>query len=207
MTRSKSSSKWLKEHHNDYFVLQARSQGYRSRAVFKLKEINEKDQIIKKNMTVVELGAAPGGWSQYVAQCLQNTGNIIALDLLPIEPLDGVVCLQGDFSDEIIYQKLLAELNGVKVDLVLSDIAPNTSGVKAVDHDRSMYLVELVVDFAKNHLILGGDLLVKVFHGAGFDQLFKQLKVDFDKVFTRKPLASRARSQETYLLARGFKHK
>lgn len=205
MARSKSSAKWLKEHHNDAFVLKAREEGYRSRAVYKLKEIQEKDRIIRAGMRVVELGAAPGGWSQYVAEQLQGTGKIIALDILPMDSLADVVFIQGDFREQEVYEALSQALDGDKAHLVISDMAPNTSGVQSVDQDRSMYLVELALDFARLHLIEGGDLLMKVFHGAGFDGLYKTLKKDFNQVFTRKPVASRARSQETYLLARGFR--
>lgn len=206
MARSKSSAQWLKEHHQDIYVQKAREEGWRSRAVYKLQEIQEKDRIIRPGMTVVELGAAPGGWSQYVVHCLQGKGRMIALDILPMDSLADVTFIQGDFREDDV----LATLNeavgeGQGVDLVLSDMAPNTSGVKSVDQAKSMYLVELAMDFAQSRLNQGGDFLTKIFHGPGFDTLFKTLKADFDQVLTRKPSASRARSQETYLLARGFR--
>lgn len=205
MARSKSSGRWLKEHHSDVFVLKAREEGFRSRAVYKLKEIQEKDRIIRPNMTVVELGAAPGGWSQYVAGILNGRGRMIALDILPMDALPNVHFIQGDFREETVLNALYDIIGeGNYVDLVISDMAPNTSGIKSVDQARSMHLVELAADFAQERLVAGGDFLCKVFHGAGFDALFQHLKTQFSTVLTRKPQASRARSQETYLLARGF---
>lgn len=206
MARSKSSKRWLKEHHNDIYVQQAREEGYRSRAVYKLKEIQAKDKIIRPGMSIVELGAAPGGWSQYVAECLQGQGHIFALDILPMDALPGVTFIQGDFREQVVLDALEATLGeNAAVDLVISDMAPNTSGIKSADQAKSMYLVELAVDFAKNHLICNGNLLTKVFHGPGFDTLVHSLKQDFAAVLTRKPDASRQRSQETYLLAKGFR--
>lgn len=206
MARSKSSAQWLKEHHQDLYVQKAREEGWRSRAVYKLQEIQEKDRIIRPGMTVVELGAAPGGWSQYVVHCLRGKGRMIALDILPMDSLPDVTFIQGDFREETVLQALNAAIgDGQGVDLVLSDMAPNTSGVKSADQAKSMYLVELAVDFAQNRLLQGGDFLTKIFHGPGFDTLIKTLKADFAQVVTRKPQASRARSQETYLLARGFR--
>ncbi len=205
MARSKTSQRWLKEHFNDIFVQKAQQEGYRSRAVYKLMEIQEKDRLIRPGMVVVELGAAPGGWSQYVAQCLGGRGRMIALDILPMDALPDVTFIQGDFREQAVLDALYAELGDSAVNLVISDMAPNTSGVRSVDQAKSMYLVELALDFAQSRLATGGDFLTKIFHGPGFDTLLRSLKSQFLTVQTRKPEASRARSQETYLLARGFK--
>lgn len=206
MARSKSSAQWLKEHHQDIFVQKAREEGWRSRAVYKLQEIQEKDHLIRPGMTVVELGAAPGGWSQYVVYCLHGQGRMIALDILPMDSLPDVTFIQGDFREDSVLAELNAAIGeGQGVDVVLSDMAPNTSGVRSADQAKSMYLVELALDFAQSRLRPGGDFLTKIFHGPGFDTLFKTLKNDFAQVLTRKPQASRARSQETYILARGFR--
>ncbi len=206
MTRSKSSGRWLKEHRDDRYVRQARKEGYRSRAVYKLEEIQKKDGIIRPGMVVVELGAAPGGWSQYVANSLQGKGRVIALDVLPMKALAGVTVIQGDFREQTTLDALLAAIGeDIHVDLVLADMAPNSSGLRSVDQAKSMYLVELAMAFACQRLAPGGDFLTKVFHGAGFDMLFKTLKNQFQTVLTRKPAASRARSLETYLLARAYK--
>ena len=205
MARSKTSQRWLKEHFNDIFVQKAQQEGYRSRAVYKLMEIQEKDRLIRPGMVVVELGAAPGGWSQYVAQCLGGRGRMIALDILPMDALPDVTFIQGDFREQEVLDALYAELGDSAVNLVISDMAPNTSGVRSVDQAKSMYLVELALDFAQSRLATGGDFLTKIFHGPGFDTLLRSLKSQFLTVQTRKPEASRARSQETYLLARGFK--
>ena len=205
MARSKSSQRWLKEHFQDEYVKRAQRDGYRSRAVYKLAEIQDKYRLIKPGMTVVDLGAAPGGWSQYALGLLGKKGQIIAMDLLPIEPLPGVTIVQGDFMDDAILQQLLNELEGKTVGLVMSDIAPNISGVEAVDIPRAMYLAELAVDFASQVLGSGGDLLIKVFQGDGSDQLLSDIKGRYDKVLVRKPKASRPRSREVYVLARGYK--
>lgn len=205
MARTKSSKRWLKEHFNDPFVQRAHREGYRSRAVYKLQEIQEKDRIIRPAMRVAELGAAPGGWTQYISQQMQGRGTIIALDILPMDALADVQFIQGDFREEEVLSQLEAALGGEKLDLVLSDMAPNTIGVKFADQAKSMYLVELALDFALNHLRASGDFLTKIFQGPGFDTLIKQLRQHFTKVLTRKPEASRGRSQEVYLLARGFK--
>ena len=207
MARSKTSQRWLKEHFNDIYVQKAQQEGYRSRAVYKLMEIQEKDRLIRPGMVVVELGAAPGGWSQYVAQCLGGRGRMIALDILPMDALPDVTFIQGDFREQAVLDALYAELGDSAVNLVISDMAPNTSGVRSVDQAKSMYLVELALDFAQSRLAPGGDFLTKIFHGPGFDTLLRSLKSQFLTVQTRKPEASRARSQETYLLARGFGRK
>ena len=205
MARSKSSHRWLKEHFKDPFVQRAQQEGYRSRAAYKLQEIQQRDRIIRPGMRIAELGAAPGGWTQYLSQCLQGRGTLIALDILPMDGLADVHFIQGDFTDDAVLAQLEEALQGQALDLVLSDMAPNTSGIKAADQARSMYLVELALDFALQHLAPGGAFLTKIFQGPGFDTLIKTLRQHFSKVLTRKPEASRARSQETYLLAQGFK--
>lgn len=206
VTRRKrpSSQHWLQEHFQDEYVKRAQRDGFRSRAVYKLEAIHVKDRLLKPGLTVVDLGAAPGGWSQYCVAQIKPGGHIIALDRLPMEPLPGVTVLQGDFREQVILDELLTALGGRPVDLVLSDMAPNTSGIKAVDQPRAMDLAELAVDFAQRCLRPGGDLLVKVFQGEGFDALLKTLRTDFATVKVRKPDASRARSSELYLLARDY---
>lgn len=205
MARSKSSHRWLKEHFDDEFVKRAQREGWRSRAVFKLEEIQQKDRILAPGMTVVDLGAAPGGWSQYALGLLGRTGSVVAMDILPMDPLPGVEFVQGDFREDDVLEALLNRLNGREIDLVMSDIAPNISGMDAVDQPRAMYLAELAVDFADRVLRPGGDLLVKLFQGEGFDALLKDLRSRYDKVLMRKPKASRPRSREVYALARGRK--
>ena len=205
MARSKSSKRWLKEHFDDYYVQKAQREGWRSRAVYKLQEIDEKDKLFKPGMTVVDLGAAPGGWSQWATHRIGEKGHVYALDILPVEPFAGVTFIQGDFREDEVYQQLLDALDGRPVDLVMSDMAPNMSGNAAVDIPRAMYLAELAVDFADQALKPGGDLLMKVFQGEGFDQLVRDLRQKYVKVVTRKPKASRPRSREVYLLARGKK--
>ncbi|MGD8378031.1 MAG: 23S rRNA (uridine(2552)-2'-O)-methyltransferase RlmE [Gammaproteobacteria bacterium] len=203
--RSKSSGRWLAEHFNDRFVREAQKAGWRSRAVFKLAEIDEREKLFRPGMTVVDLGAAPGGWSQYAAQQLAGQGRVLALDILPMDPLPGVEFLQGDFTEEGPLQALLAALGAERADLVLSDMAPNMSGMSAVDQPRSMYLAELALDLCATALKPGGSFLVKVFQGEGFDPFLKALRGAFGRVVVRKPEASRARSREVYLLARDFK--
>ncbi len=205
MSRSHSSQRWLKEHFNDEFVKRAQREGYRSRAVYKLQELNEKERLLRPGMVVVDLGAAPGGWTQYAAPIVGPKGMVIAMDILPMEPVPGVTLLTGDFRDEAVLGELVALLGGRKIDLVLSDMAPNSSGVKAVDQPRAMYLVELAVEFALAQLAPGGDFLAKAFQGEGFDAVFATLKGAFAKVATRKPKASRGRSPELYLLARNYR--
>lgn len=203
--RSKSSNRWLEEHFSDTYVKQAQQKGYRSRSVFKLLEIQEKDHLIKPGMLIVDLGAAPGGWSEIAKKWLGDKGKLIALDILPMEPIAGVEIIQGDFTSEAVFQQLLDTLEKRPVDLVISDMAPNISGVNEIDQPRAMYLVELALDFAQQVLKPGGNFLVKVFQGEGFDSLIKSLRQSFQKVVTRKPKASRPRSNEVYLLAQGFK--
>jgi len=204
--RTKSSAAWLAEHESDPYVKRAREEGWRSRAVFKLDEIQKSDRLLRPGMTIVDLGAAPGGWSQYAARLLQGKGRIIALDLLEMPALPGVECIQGDFNDEAVLERLLALVGpSQKVDLVMSDIAPNMMGIADVDHDRSMQLVELALDFACRTLRPGGDFLAKVFQGRGFQPLVAQLRQRFETVKLRKPDASRRRSAEVYVLARGYR--
>ncbi|HRD48696.1 MAG: 23S rRNA (uridine(2552)-2'-O)-methyltransferase RlmE [Candidatus Competibacter sp.] len=205
MARTKSSARWLREHFTDEYVKRAQQEGYRSRAVYKLLEIHEKDRLLRPGMTVVDLGAAPGGWSQLAARLVGRQGAVIALDILPIEPLPGVECIEGDFREAMTLERLLAALDGRPVDLVLADMAPNTSGIKAVDQPRGMYLSELALDFARRCLRPGGDFLLKIFQGEGFDAFLKELRPAFVTVAPRKPRASRARSAEQYLLARNYR--
>jgi 23S rRNA (uridine2552-2'-O)-methyltransferase len=202
-SKSKSSTAWLQEHFDDYYVNKAKQEGWRSRAIYKLQEIDEKDHLFKPGMTVVDLGAAPGGWSQWTTHKVGEQGRVYALDILPVEPFAGVTFIQGDFQEDEVYQALLDSLEGREVDVVMSDMAPNMSGNKGVDIPRAMYLVELSVELADQVLKPGGDLLMKVFQGEGFDQLLKDLRGKYQKVISRKPKASRPRSKEIYVLARG----
>ncbi len=203
--RSKSSRRWLDEHFDDAYVKKAQKQGYRSRAAYKLLEIQGKDRFIKPGEIIIDLGAAPGGWSQVAAELVGSKGRVIALDILPIEPIVGVECLQGDFTEQTVFNQLLDVLGSDKAGLVLSDMAPNISGIKAVDQPKSIYLAELAVDLAQKVLDSQGDLLIKVFQGEGFDELLRQIRDLFNKVIIRKPQASRSRSREVYILAKGFK--
>jgi 23S rRNA (uridine2552-2'-O)-methyltransferase len=204
MARSRSSARWLKEHFDDEYVKRAQQMGYRSRAVFKLLEIDEKDRLFRRGMRVVDLGAAPGGWSQIARDRVGPQGRVVALDILPMDPLPDVEVLQGDFREEEVMNALLAALGDRPVDLVMSDMAPNISGEKTVDQPRAMYLAELTLDLAQQVLAPGGDMLVKVFQGEGFDPFMRSLKEHFAKVIVRKPKASRPRSREVYLLARNY---
>jgi 23S rRNA (uridine2552-2'-O)-methyltransferase len=199
----KKSKAWMHEHVNDAYVQRAKAEGWRSRAVFKLMEIDEKDRLLKPGLTVVDLGAAPGSWCQYVARRIQPGGKLIALDLLEMVPMAGVEFIQGDFRDDEPLRRLESALAGRRVDLVLSDMAPNMSGISVSDDARVMHLAELTLEFARQHLKPGGDMLVKVFQGAGFMELREVIMESFDKLAVRKPAASRDRSAETYLLARG----
>lgn len=205
MSKTKSSRRWLDEHFSDTYVKQAQQEGYRSRAVYKLRELDEKEKLINPGMTIVDLGAAPGGWTQYVTRKLNGRGKVIALDILPMDALPEVEFIQGDFREDSVIERLEALLEPRSVDLVLSDMAPNMSGSPAIDIPRAMYLAELVVDFAQNYLKPGGNMLIKLFHGAGFDELVKSVRMSFNKVAIKKPDASRSRSRETYLLAKGYK--
>ena len=205
MARSKSSHQWLQEHVNDPYVKQAQRDGYRSRASYKLIQLNEKDRLIRSGMLVVDLGCAPGGWSQVAAHLVGEKGRVVASDILPMDPVANVEFIQGDFTDAAVLEQILQLLGGHEPDLVLCDIAPNISGVDSADQASSMYLVELALDFARQALKPRGDFVVKVFQGAGSDTYLKDVRTCFDKVLVRKPAASRPRSREVYLVARGFK--
>ena len=204
MARSKTSKKWLTEHFDDPYVKKAQQEGWRSRAIYKLIEIDERDRLLKPGMTVVDLGAAPGGWSEYAARQVGNKGRVIALDLLPMDAIAGVEFIEGDFREAPVYEQLLAVLDGRPVDLVMSDMAPNMSGMKAVDQPRAMYLAELSLELAQKVLKPGGDMLIKAFTGEGLDEFKREIRQHFAKLIVRKPKASRARSPEIYLLARGY---
>ena len=204
MPRSKSSQAWLQRHFKDPFVKQANREGARSRAVYKLAEMNARDRLLRPGMVVVDLGAAPGGWSEYAAPRVAPGGRLIALDVLPMEPIANVEFLQGDFTEQPVLDLLLSQLNGARVDLVLSDLAPNMIGVASADQAKSIYLAELALEFAAKTLRPGGVLLTKVFQGEGFKTFHQALRAQFAAVATRKPKASRAESRELYLLATGF---
>jgi 23S rRNA (uridine2552-2'-O)-methyltransferase len=205
MARSKSSHHWLQEHVNDPYVKQAQKDGYRSRASYKLIQLNEKDKLIRPGTLIVDLGSAPGGWSQVAGRLAGEKGRVLATDILPMEPVKNVEFIQGDFTDESVLNAILDRLGGAKPDLILCDIAPNISGVDSADQASSMYLVELALDFARRVLKPKGDFVVKVFQGAGSDDYLKDLRTSFEKVLIRKPAASRPRSREVYAVARGFK--
>jgi 23S rRNA (uridine2552-2'-O)-methyltransferase len=205
MARSKSSARWLREHFTDEYVKRAQQDGYRCRAVYKLLEIQEKDRLLRPGLTVVDLGASPGGWSQLATRLVGGSGRVLALDILPMEPLAGVEFIEGDFRESAVLDHLLTVLAGRVVDVVLSDMAPNTSGVKAVDQPSVMYLAELALDFACQRLRPGGSFLVKTFQGEGFDDFLRAVRTAFATVTPRKPRASRARSAEQYLLARNYR--
>lgn len=205
MARSKTSSQWLKRHVEDFWVQEAQKEGWRSRAVYKLKEIDEKDKLLQAGMTLLDLGSAPGGWSQYASEVLQGRGKIIATDILPMDSLPQVTFVQGDFTEDEVLQQILTLMEGEQADLVLSDMAPNLSGMKAIDQPKSFYLAELALDLAQQLLKPQGNFLVKVFQGEGYNEYLNQLKLSFDKVISRKPKASRPKSREIYLLGKGFK--
>ena len=205
MARSKTSQRWLKEHFDDPYVKMAQKDGYRSRASYKLIELNDKDKLIRPGMLVMDLGSAPGGWSQVAGKIVGDHGRVIASDILPMDPLDNVDFIQGDFTDEAVFQQILAKLNGRQPDLIISDIAPNISGVAAADQAASMYLVELTLDMVRQVLKPGGNYAVKVFQGEGSDEFLRDVRSSFEKVMIRKPEASRPRSREVYLVAKGFK--
>lgn len=205
MARSRSSGRWLAEHFNDDFVRQAQARGYRSRAVFKLEEIQMRDRILAAGMTVVDLGAAPGGWSQFAARQVAPGGRVFALDLLPMDPLPGVTFMQGDFTETETWQRLQDLVGDRSVDVVLSDMAPNLSGNRCVDQPKAVLLAELALEAAERLLRPGGSFLTKLFQGEGFEAFQRRLRQGFTRVVTRKPKASRARSREVYLLAQGFK--
>jgi len=205
VARSKTSQNWLKEHFNDPFVKMAQKDGYRSRASYKLLEIQEKDKLIRPGMTVVDLGAAPGGWSQVTSRLIGGKGRLIASDILDMDSIPDVTFIKGDFTEDAVLAQILEAVGNSEVDLVISDMAPNMSGTPAVDMPRSMFLCELALDLAGRVLRPGGDFLIKIFQGEGFDEYHKNFRKQFDKVQTRKPVSSRDRSREQYLLGRGFR--
>ncbi len=203
--RSASSKRWLHEHRSDAYVKQARHEGYRSRAVYKLEELDRRDHLLKPGMSIVDLGAAPGGWCQYVQRRLGGKVRIVALDVLPMDPIPGVSFIQGDFREAAVLEQLEAVVGESKVDLVLSDMAPNISGVDAADQAGTVHLAELALEFARARLKPGGVLVTKLFQGEGFDEFLRNLRQAFSKVALRKPKASRPRSREIYLVARGLR--
>jgi 23S rRNA (uridine2552-2'-O)-methyltransferase len=205
MKRTKTSKAWMQEHVNDPYVKLAQKEGYRARAAYKLLEIDDKDRLIKPGMVVVDLGSTPGSWSQVAIQRLKGNGRVIALDLLPMVGIPGVEFIQGDFREDEILAQLEEKLNGQQIDLVISDMAPNISGISSVDQPNAVYLTELAVDFSLKWLKPEGNFLVKVFVGSGFEEIVKIMRDSFEKVVTRKPKASRDRSTEVYLL--GLKRK
>lgn len=205
MKRSKSSKAWLKEHFDDVFVKRAQKEGYRSRAVYKLQELNERDRLLRPGQNVVDLGSAPGGWAQYASQHIGRNGRIVAVDILPMEPLPGVEFIEGDFTEDAVLQQLLDRLGGHRADLVISDMAPNISGVAISDQARAVYLAELALDFAGKALAEGGDLVVKVFQGQGYPELYRAVQQRFTRTVARKPQASRPRSREVYLVGKDFR--
>ena len=203
---AKTSKAWMREHVTDPYVRRANAEGWRSRAAFKLQQIAEKDRLLKPGMTVVDLGAAPGGWSQVAAKAVGESGRVVAVDLLEMAQVPGVRAILGDFGDPGTLEAVEAALEGRQADLVLSDMAPNLSGIAAVDQARSIALAELALDFAVKHLKPQGNFLVKTFHGAGYDELVATLRRSFVQVLTRKPMASRSRSSEVYLLGKGLRN-
>jgi 23S rRNA (uridine2552-2'-O)-methyltransferase len=206
MVKKRSSSRaWLKEHRDDPYVQRAQKEGYRSRACYKLMELNDRDRLIKPGMTVLDLGSAPGGWSQVAADLVGHHGHVIASDILLMDQLAGVEFIQGDFTEDAVFAEILAALEESPPSLVMSDMAPNMSGVSAVDQPRAMYLVELALDLACRVLPKGGAFVAKVFHGEGFDDLIRECRLHFGRVLTRKPDASRPRSREVYIVATEFK--
>ncbi|SMF00705.1 23S rRNA Um-2552 2'-O-methyltransferase [Alteromonadaceae bacterium Bs31] len=205
MSRSKSSDRWLKEHFKDQYVKASQKDGYRSRASYKLIELDKKDRLFKPGQTVVDLGAAPGGWSQVAVQAVGDKGTVLASDILPMDPIAGVSFIQGDFTEENVLREILDSMGGAKADLVISDMAPNMSGISNVDQPKAMYLVELALDMAQVVLKPGGMFACKVFQGEGFDDWYRLCRENFQKVVTRKPDASRARSREVYVVSKGYK--
>ena len=206
MARSKTSNSWLAEHFSDEYVKRAQKEGYRSRAIYKLRELDERDRLFRAGMMVVDLGAAPGGWSQYAKERVGASGRVIALDILPMDPVPGVECLTADFTEPESLKQLEQLLGGRKPDLVISDMAPNISGVGPSDQGRSSYLLELAMEFSESVMVPGGAFVSKAFQGAGFSEAVRKLRANFDTVSVRKPRASRARSNEVYLVAKGFRH-
>ncbi len=204
MARSKSSHRWMQRHVNDEFVKRSRREGYRSRAAYKLLDVQGKDHFLKRGQTVVDLGAAPGGWSQVASGLVGPTGLVIGIDLLPIDPMPDVVLLQADFREQEGLEVLDAALQGREIDLVISDMAPNITGTAAIDQPRAVYLCELALDFCDGRLVHGGTLVSKAFQGEGFDAWLRDVKARFRRVVVRKPKASRANSREVYLVAGNY---
>ncbi|NQY35750.1 MAG: 23S rRNA (uridine(2552)-2'-O)-methyltransferase RlmE [Alteromonadaceae bacterium] len=202
---SNSSARWMQEHFDDEYVKKAQKLGLRSRAVFKIEEINNKDKLIKPGMKVVDLGAAPGGWSEYAVKAVGDKGQVVACDILSMDPIAGVDFLQGDFREEVVLDALLNRIMGKNIDVVMSDMAANMTGNESADSARSMYLVELALEMCHQVLKKNGSFVVKVFQGEGFEQFMKETRAVFSSVKTRKPQSSRARSREVYLVATGFK--
>lgn len=205
MARSKSSHRWLQEHVNDPYVKQAQKDGYRARSSYKLIELNEKDRLIRPGMLILDLGSAPGGWSQVASKLVGDKGRVLATDILPMDAIKNVDFIQGDFTDEAVFNQILEALNGAKPDLVISDIAPNITGIDSADQGTSIYLVELALDMVRRVLKPKGNFVVKVFQGTGSDAYLKDVRSSFEKVSVRKPKASRPRSREVYVVAKGFK--
>jgi 23S rRNA (uridine2552-2'-O)-methyltransferase len=205
MPRSKSSNEWLRRHVNDPYVKKAQLEGYRSRSAYKLIELNEKDRLIKPNMFLLDLGSAPGGWSQVASKLIGRNGRVLATDILPMEPIKNVDFVQGDFTDEAVVATLMEKLGGEKFDLIISDIAPNITGIDSADQASSMYFLELALDTVRKTLKPRSNFVAKMFQGSGSDQYLKELRTSFDKVLTRKPGASRAESREVFIVAKGFK--
>jgi len=204
MARSKSSTRWLQEHFDDEYVKRSQKEGYRSRAVYKLKELQDKDRLIQSGMTIVDLGAAPGGWSQLAVELAGKNGRVIASDILPIDPLPFVEFIQGDFTEERILNEILDLIGNDKANIVISDMAPNLSGNDAIDQPGSIYLCELALDISRQILMENGAMIVKLFQGAGSDEYLKEVRQNFKKVKIRKPKASRARSREVYVVAQCY---
>lgn len=205
MARTKSSSRWLQEHVNDPYVKQAQKDGYRSRSSYKLIELNQKDRLIRPGMLVMDLGSAPGGWSQVAAALVGDKGRVLATDILPMDPLVNVDFIQGDFREEAVLNQILERLHGQKPDLVMSDMLPNISGISSADQAGAIYLLELALDMVRRVLKPGGSFVAKLFQGVGSDAYLKELRTAFEKVSIRKPAASRSRSREVYVVAKGFK--
>jgi 23S rRNA (uridine2552-2'-O)-methyltransferase len=205
MPRSKSSRRWLDEHVNDPYVKQAQKDGYRSRAAYKLLELNEKDKLIRPGMLVLDLGSAPGGWSQVAGFLVGHHGRVLATDILPMDSLANVDFIQGDFTEQAVFDRILAQLGDRRPDLIVSDMAPNISGIDSADQAASMYLIELALDMARQVLKPKGNFVAKVFQGEGSDDYLKDLRTSFDKVVVRKPAASRPRSREVYVVGKSFK--
>jgi 23S rRNA (uridine2552-2'-O)-methyltransferase len=205
MARGSSKNNWLARQQRDPYVKQVQQSHYRSRAVYKLIEIDDKDHLFKQGQTIIDLGAAPGSWSQYVSEKIGDKGRLIAIDILPMEPIDNTLFIEGDFTEQPVYEQCLQMMGNSKADLVISDMAPNLSGIRAADQARSLYLAELSFDLAKSVLKKGGDMLVKVFEGEGTDMYRHDLKEHFEKVIVRKPKASRDDSREFYVLAKSFR--